>query len=141
VARVSWWRLPWRAKLFRLAHVAWSIVGLSTLAHVSLCAISGRRDGALPASIGFLSIEGVALVLGRGNCPLGPFQRELGDPVPLFELVLPRRAGKAAIPVLVSASVGGIAVIAVQELRRLRTMSRPRVEAVDLSAGSFDLNR
>jgi hypothetical protein len=78
----------------------------------------GRRDRALPASIG---CDGVALVVGRGNCPLGSFQRELGDPVPFFELVLPRRAAKAAIPVLVSASVGGIAVIGAQEFGRLQS--------------------
>jgi hypothetical protein len=52
---------------------------------------------------------------------MGPFQRELGDPVPLFELVLPPQAAKAAIPVLAFASILGIAVIGVQELSRLHT--------------------
>jgi hypothetical protein len=56
-------------------------------------------------------------VLGGGECPLGPFQRDLGDPMPFFELVLPPRAQKAAIPVLVIASVVGIAAIAVEEVR------------------------
>jgi hypothetical protein len=36
-----------------------------------------------------------------------PLQDRLGDPVPMFELVLPPRAAKAAIPVLAAvASVG-----------------------------------
>jgi len=88
------------------------------LAHIWLCAVTGRRDRVLPASIGFLAIEGIALGVGRGNCPMGPFQRALGDPVPFFELVLPPRAAKAAIPVLVIVSALGIAAIAVQELDR-----------------------
>ena len=78
-----------------------------------------RTEGSiLPASLGFLAIEGIALGIGRGDCPLGPFQRDLGDPVPFFELVLPPRAAKAAIPVLVIVSGLGIAAIAVQELNR-----------------------
>jgi hypothetical protein len=36
-------------------------------------------------------------------------QAKLGDPVPLFELVLPRRAAKAAIPALFVVAVGGLA--------------------------------
>jgi len=66
----------------------------------------------------FLSIEGVALVVGRGNCPFGTLQRRLGDPVPLFELVLPPRAAKAAIPVLTFVTVAGIAAAVFRRPRR-----------------------
>ena len=61
--------------------------------------------------MGLLGIEGVALILGRGNCPLGPFQARLGDPIPLFELVLPPRAAKAAVPILAAVAVAGIAAL------------------------------
>ena len=66
----------------------------------------------LRASVVALLVEGAALIVGRGNCPLGPIQRRLGDPVPLFELVLPRRAAKAAVPLLAAISLVGIAVAA-----------------------------
>lgn len=36
------------------------------------------------------------MVIGGGNCPFGPLQRSLGDPVPMFELVLLPKAAKAA---------------------------------------------
>ena len=120
MSNVAWSQLPWRARVFRLAHAAWSVVGLSTLTHIWFCAVTGRRDRVLPASISFLVIEGVALGVGRGDCPLGPFQRELGYPVPFFELVLPPPAAKAAIPVLAALSVVGIATIAAEELSRRR---------------------
>jgi len=55
-----------------------------------------------------LLLEGAALVAGRGNCPMGPFQRQLGDPVPMFEWVLPPRAAKAAIPFLATVSLAGL---------------------------------
>ena len=70
-----------------------------------------RRSPALWASVGFLLVEGGALVLGRGNCPVGRLQERWGDPVPLFELLLPPRAAKAAVPIL--AAVSAMAVGAV----------------------------
>jgi hypothetical protein len=69
------------------------------------------------ASVAFLSIEGLALIVGRGNCPMGPLQAEWGDPVPFFELVLPPRAAKVAIPLLAGASIAGFVAIAMREPR------------------------
>ncbi len=62
----------------------------------------------------FLSLEGMALVVGRGNCPFGPMQSRLGDPVPLFELVLPPRAAKAAIPLLVVVTAAGLLAVGIR---------------------------
>jgi hypothetical protein len=39
-------------------------------------------------------------------------QAEWGDPVPFFELVLPHRAAKAAVPVLAVVSLVGIVALA-----------------------------
>lgn len=87
----TWRELPPAAKAFRMAHAGWAVVSLTALGYVWLAAITRRRDRILAASVGWLGIEGTALVLGRGNCPFGPFQARLDDPVPLFELVLPPR--------------------------------------------------
>ena len=62
-------------------------------------------------SVAFLLVEGGALAVGRGDCPVGPLQAEWGDPVPFFELVLPPRAAKAAVPVLTIVSVAGMAAL------------------------------
>lgn len=78
--RVSWGSLGPEAKAFRMAHAAWSVVGIATLGYIWACAISGRRNKRLWASIGFLSVEGVALIIGRGDCPFGPFQARLAIP-------------------------------------------------------------
>lgn len=97
------------AKLFRIAHVAWGALNLAALAWIWRSAISGRHDRYVGASMALLGAEGVALVIGRGDCPFGPFQARLGDPVPMFELVLPPSAAKAAIPVLAVVSLVGMA--------------------------------
>ena len=109
--RASWASLPSGARLFRLAHAAFGLLNLGALIYVWFCAATGRRGRPLGASVGLLGAEGLALLVGRGNCPFGSFQQRLGDPVPMFELVLPHRAAKAAIPVLTVVTLAGFAAL------------------------------
>lgn len=100
--------LDGRARMFRVGHGLVAVLELGCLGYLWACALTRRRDRLLAASLLVLTAQGVGLVIGRGNCPLGPLQRRLGDPVPLFELVLPPRAAKAAVPVLVAATLAGV---------------------------------
>ena len=113
----EWRSLPLPALAFRLAHLAWGGLELGALAHVWWCALRRSRSRYLPISMAFLVAQGAALVAGRGNCPMGPFQRALGDPVPMFELVLPPRAAKAAIPALAGVALAGIAAAVIRRPR------------------------
>jgi len=115
---MSWSELSPQAKQFRVVHTIWSIAGLGSLGYLWACAVARRRDRLLAAGIGFLSVEGIALTIGHGDCPMGKRQREWGDPVPFFELVLPPRAAKAAVPILFWASAAGLAAVAVRPPRR-----------------------
>jgi len=108
---MSWSTLGRRARTWRIVHAAWSVVQLGCLGDIWASALTGRRSPRVWAGVALLSAEGAALVVGRGNCPVGPLQAEWGDPVPFFELVLPPRAAKAAIPVLAVVSVAGIAAL------------------------------
>lgn len=109
--RPRWQDLPPRALAFRIAHLAWGALELTALADVWGSAILRRRGRHLWFSVAFLLVQCVALVLGRGDCPFGPFQRQLGDPVPMFELALPPRAAKAAIPILFAIGVAGFVAV------------------------------
>jgi len=111
-AHPTWDDLPPGARAFRLAHTAWALVSMASLSYIWWSAITRHRDRLLGAAVGFLGVEGLALVVGRGDCPFGPFQAGLGDPVPLFELVLPARAAKVAIPVLAGVTIAGIVAAA-----------------------------
>jgi hypothetical protein len=105
-------RMPVRAIALRTGHALVAVVELWALGWVWYCGLARRRGHALRVAVGLLAAEGVALVIGRGNCPLGPFQSRMGDPVPLFELVLPPRAAKAAIPLLAAVAFAGLALVA-----------------------------
>jgi hypothetical protein len=114
MSRVAWSELSLGARSFRLAHTAWAFASMASLGYIWASALQRRRDRLVWACVGFLSLEGIALLVGRGNCPFGPLQRQLGDPVPLFELVLPPRAAKAAIPVLTVVTLAGISAVVVR---------------------------
>ena len=109
--RIRWSDLSPPAKAFRIAHTAWAVVSMAALGEIWLSAITGRRDRRVAASIAWLCLEAIALVKGRGDCPFGPFQAGLGDPVPLFELALPPRAAKAAVPVLAATAIMGVCLV------------------------------
>jgi hypothetical protein len=117
-------RLTGAALALRTVHVAVAAVELAALGELWLCALTNRRGKALWVAGAVLALEGVGLVVGRGDCPLGPLQERVGDPVPLFELVLPLRAAKAAVPVLASATFLGIGVLLVRSRTRRDEPSR-----------------
>jgi hypothetical protein len=125
VDRVRWSELPPGAKAFRIAHVIWGVGGLASLGYVWLAALRRRRDRALAGSVTFLVVEGIALLVGRGDCPFGPFQQRLGDPVPMFELVLPPRAAKAAVPLLTGLTLAGFVAVALRGPRAAAEQRRP----------------
>jgi len=113
----SWSELSPPAKTLRLIHVAIAVIGLASLGYLWLCALTGRRDRLLAMACGALSLQGAAILVGRGNCPMGPIQARLGDPVPLFELLLPKRAAKAAFPVLIATALAGLAMVGARYAR------------------------
>jgi hypothetical protein len=131
--RVSWAQLPAGAKAFRIAHLVWGAANMAGLGYVYLSALTRRRDRWLAAYVGLLSAEGLALVIGRGNCPFGPFQRTLGDPVPMFELFLPPRAAKAAIPALTVVTLAGFVALVLRRPTERRT-DRPAWQAAPAAA-------
>ena len=102
----------------RVAHALFAVTRLASLGYVWRCALRRRRGRALPHAVAWLGVEGAALVVGRGQCPLAGLQRQVGDPVPLFELVLPPRAARLAVPAMAAISVLGIVIVAAQEIAR-----------------------
>ena len=96
------------ARAFRVTHGAIAVGFLVAIGYVWWCALTRRRDKWLRAAIGALVTEGALVTANRGNCPLGGLQARLGDPVPLFELVLSPTAARRAVPVLGIVTAAGI---------------------------------
>lgn len=108
---VAWATLGWRARAWRLVHLGWSVAQLGALGTIWLAAITRRRSPRVWAMVAFLLAERAGLAVGRGNCPMGSIQARWGDPVPFFELMLPPRAAKGAVPILAVISLAGIAAL------------------------------
>jgi hypothetical protein len=105
-------RLSPAAIAFRAAHALIAGWFLFAIGYVWWCALSGRRDRLLRVAVAGLVGEGAVVAANGGDCPLGPCQDRLGDPVPLFELVLSPRAAKRAVPVLGVIAGAGIGLLA-----------------------------
>ena len=106
--------LPPAALAWRVAHAAIAAAFLVAIGYVWWCALTGRRGPLLRPALAALLGEGVLVVANRGDCPLGGLQERVGDPVPLFELVLPQRAARWAVPTLGAVTAGGVALLAVR---------------------------
>src|SRR5215211_809440 len=104
-------KLSRAALAFRTAHAAIAIEQLLAIAYVWWCALSGRCDRLLRIAAASLIGEGVLVAANHGDCPLGGLQERLGDPVPLFELVLSPRAAKRAVPTLGAISAAGLVLL------------------------------
>jgi hypothetical protein len=108
------------ALAFRTLHAAIAIEMLLAIAYVWWCALRGRRDYLLRIAAASLIGEGVLVAANHGDCPLGGLQERLGDPVPLFELVLSPRAAKRAVPTLGAITAAGLAQLMVRGRRDAR---------------------
>jgi hypothetical protein len=98
--------------LSRVAHGLVALGFLACIALVYLGAWEARVDAATVVALALLAVEGTLVLVSRGDCPLTPFLRRLGDDTPLFELVLPPRAAKQAVPVLGTVTALGAVLLA-----------------------------
>ena len=110
---------------WRAGHAAVALAFLASIAYIWICAITGRRGPRLRLAVTALAAEGAVVVANHGDCPLGPLGDRIGDPVPLFELVLPPRAAKLAVPVLGGVTAAGVGTLAAREAARRRDSPAP----------------
>ncbi|MFN8173525.1 MAG: hypothetical protein U0T02_00480 [Solirubrobacteraceae bacterium] len=102
------------ALALRTAHAAVAVTFLGAIAYVWWCGLTRRRGRVLRGCVAALACEGAAVAASGGDCPLGGLQERVGDPVPLFELVLSPRAAKAAVPALGAVAAAGVALVALR---------------------------
>jgi hypothetical protein len=107
-------KLSRAALVFRAVHTAIILEQLFAIAYVRWCALTGRRGPLLSIVAASLIGEGVLVTANCGDCPLGGLQERIGDPVPLFELVLSPRAAKQAVPTLGAIAAAGLILLLVR---------------------------
>jgi hypothetical protein len=104
--------LPPAVIAWRSAHGLIAVGFLASIGYVWWCALSGKRGRFLRPAIAALLGEGALVIANRGDCPLGRLGVRIGDPVPLFELVLSPRAARLAVPTLGAVTVAGLGLLA-----------------------------
>lgn len=109
------------ARIFRVVHAAIAAAFLVAIVYVWWCALSGRRGRLLRVAVTALLAEGILVLINRGDCPLGGLQERMGDPVPLFELVLSPPAARRAVPVLGVVTAAGLFVLARRDATERRS--------------------
>ena len=118
--------LPTTVIVWRGVHALIAVGFLCSIAYIWWCAISGRRGPLLRYSIGALAAEGLLVAANHGDCPLGPLGDRIGDPVPLFDLVVPPRAARLAVPVLGAVASAGVILLAIRSRGLSAAASRSR---------------
>jgi len=108
--------LPPIVLVTRVVHGLIAAFFLACIAAVYVAAVRATVDAFTLAALAALGLECVLVFACGGNCPLGPALRRLGDEKPFFELLLPARAAKLAVPVLGLVTVGGGVALAVRVL-------------------------
>ena len=99
------------ARAFRAGHAAIAVGFLAAIANIWWCALTGGTNRLLRPAIAALAVEGAVVAANDGDCPLRPLQARVGDPVPLFELVLSPRAARQAVPILGLIAVAGVVAV------------------------------
>jgi hypothetical protein len=102
-----------RVRAFRVVDNGVGLGELACIGYLWYCAIARRHDRWLGVSVSVLTGEGVALLVADG-CPLGIFQRQAGDNVPMFELWFGPRLAPLAVPTFTLLAGGGLAVVLTQ---------------------------
>jgi hypothetical protein len=98
----------------RALHAGISVFFVACLAYVYYAALAGKRGPVLAGALVALAVEGVIVGANRGDCPLGAVHRRYGDEKTFFELFLPPRAAKQAVPVLGAVAVVGSLLVALR---------------------------
>jgi hypothetical protein len=91
-----------------------------SIVYIWICALTGRGGPLLRVALGSLAAEGAVVFANHGDCPLGGVGERIGDPVPLFELVLTPRAARLAVPALGGVTAAGVALLAARQSGSLR---------------------
>jgi hypothetical protein len=85
---------PFMIGVIRSVHTLIALVMFASVGVVYYSAVSQIYGLWLYLSLVALLIEGVAITLNRGDCPLSYLQRKYGDDKAFFELFLPKNAAK-----------------------------------------------
>src|SRR5690242_11517482 len=103
--------------ILRIIHGLFALYFILCLIYLYYAAIFSKIDLLLLIAVGSLSLEGLMVfVLNKGDCPLIHIQRKIGDNTPFFQLFLPAKIAKQAVPVLAKITWIGVILLLIRLL-------------------------
>lgn len=85
--------------LLRTIHGLFALFFIYCIFYVYYSALTGQFNAFLWIAVSALLLEGLLVfILNRGDCPLIHIQRRIGDDKPFFNLILPPKIAKFAVP-------------------------------------------
>jgi len=106
--------------LLRLLHGLASLYFIGCLVYLYYAAVTGEATWFLVVALVSLAAEGyVVFVVNNGDCPLIHVQRKMGDNKPFFELFMPSKLAKQAIPCFAVLTWLAVALLLVRWLSSL----------------------
>jgi hypothetical protein len=106
-------QLPKHALALRIFHGFLTFYFTLCLVYLYIVGLTGGVNRVLfILAVLSLAVEGVAIfAFNAGNCPLIHVQRKIGDEKPFFELLLPPKLAKQAIPAFALLTIVAVLVI------------------------------
>lgn len=100
----------------RILHSILAVYFALCLLYLYIVGLTGNVDRTLfIVAIVSLAVEGIAVfVFNQGSCPLIHIQKKIGDNKPFFELLLPSKLAKQAIPVFALLTIIAILIILIR---------------------------
>lgn len=99
----------------RSVHGLFAVYFIACIFYIYYAAYTLQFNRYLGFAVLSLFIEGASVFLiNHGDCPLIHIQRKIGDETPFFELFLPKRTAKKAIPFFLVITFTGLLLLAVR---------------------------
>ena len=100
----------------RIFHGILTVYFTLCLLYLYIVGLTGNVDRTLfMVAILSLAAEGIAVfTFNQGNCPLIHIQKKIADDKPFFELLLPSKLAKQAIPVFALLTIIAILIILIR---------------------------
>lgn len=95
----------------RAIHGLFAAFFVICLIYIFYCGISDRVGWLAWAAVCVMIIEGLAIWLNNGLCPLTSLQRRFGDDKGFFDLFLPDKMLKFVVPFFIAATIAGVALL------------------------------
>jgi len=97
--------------LIRLVHGLISLFFLGCIAGIYYSGITNSPSVWAYLAVTALLVEGLVVFANHGTCPLGKVHHKYGDDKTFFELFLPKRLAKRAIPFFSVVTLVGVVLL------------------------------